>query len=557
MSRHWRENAPACKALLVACALVALTRAAGAQTPTPTSTPIPIPGFVRCDIPKLSNAALGAIATCPRRRSASIAYPTECDFDGNGTPDLAIVDSQNNRVITLLTNRDQFKAGNCPGAVATPGVNISSSPLAVAAGDVDGNGTIDLVVATQNGVLILRGDGHGGFMADASPLTSTVNTNPQAVEVADVNGDQQPDIVVGNGSGQIMVLYGPSFQNVTSMSAVGPVTFMLVEDLNKDSFADIAAGSSQSGKISVFLQMPGAAVPFPPLPAFSAGVAAPPQAMGAGDFNGDGAPDLAIVGGASGSLATFVSQLPNNTGTPFLPGRCCTDVTGTNCAQPTAFCEAHSDCPTEPYTTCVIFSVNTNASPSGLAVDDFNSDRNLDVVVANEGDNNVAFFLGDGNGNMRETAGNCRDSSTSRCTVGSGPSSLALADVDGDGYNDVITANDDGSISVLLSSRPPPTPTVTLTATPTVTPTATNTPTPTPTPTATSTPTATPTSTPTKTPIPTSTGTVTPTGGAQCVGNICIQGSSCAVAAPSASGGGLGTWVLPVAVLWLARRRRS
>ncbi|MFI5365418.1 MAG: FG-GAP repeat domain-containing protein, partial [Candidatus Binatia bacterium] len=187
--------------MLVAWALVALTRVADAQTP----------GFVRCDIPMLSNAPLGAIATCPRRRSTSIRpYPAECDFDGNGTPDLAIVDSnpQNNRVITLLTNRDQFLAGNCPGAVTPKYVTISSTPLAVAAGDVDGNGTIDLVVATQNGVLILRGNGQGGFTADSSPLSSTVNTNPQAVEVADVNGDQQPDIVVGNGSGQIMILYG-------------------------------------------------------------------------------------------------------------------------------------------------------------------------------------------------------------------------------------------------------------------------------------------------------------------------------------------------------------
>ena len=80
------------------------------------------------------------------------------------------------------------------------------------------------------------------------------------------------------------------------------------------------------------------------------------------------------------------------------------------------------------------------------------------------------------------------------------PVGLAVHDIDGDGRDDVITANaGDGSISVLTSSVPPPTPTPQPTGTPTMTGTPTATGSPTPTSTATATPTPTATATPTRT----------------------------------------------------------
>src|SRR5262249_11374320 len=130
-------------------------------------------------------------------------------------------------------------------------------------------------------------------------------------------------------------------------------------------------------------------------------------------------------------------------------------------------------------------AVSTGARPSAVGVEQLNSDFPVYIAVANQDANTVGFFSSDGTGRVTEVLSRCEvlDTSTHRCLVGIRPSSLVLAEVDGDSHSDVITANQDGrSISVLLSSRPAPTPTATAVSsgtavtTPTNTATATRTP---------------------------------------------------------------------------------
>lgn len=498
-----RLQSVSCRAGFVLSAVcVALTCA----RPVTAQTLAPIPGFVRCDIPFVGVPASAITAG---------------DFNQDGNPDLALVDGTNSQVVVALTDRGRFAAGDCVNATTTTNIAVSSGPTSIAVGDLERNNTLDLVVGVQAGVSILRGNGMGDFTPE-TPLGA--GSDPQAVAVSDVDGDGIPDIVVGNGSGNsVSILYGRpggTYDRAVSLPVDGPVTFMVVQDLNRDSFVDIAAGSRGTGKVTVFIQDRTNPRSFPLNPSFTVGVA--PTAMVAGDFNADGAPDLAVTsGGTSGVLTLFLNQLPENVTEPFV--------------QETV--------------------VATGSSPSALGVDDFNGDFALDVVVANQGDRTLPFFLGDDHGGLTEEPGNCRGSEGARCSVGAGPRGLVLADVDGDGHSDVITANQDaGSISVLLSSRPPATPISTSTPTPTVTPTPTATGTPTPTATPTPTSTSTPTTTVTPTARPTLTPSVTPTPTARCSGNVCVQGQGCANVDPGgASRGGL--WLLVPTLLWFLRRR--
>jgi hypothetical protein len=491
----------------LAGAVLAMTLAAAAGSRRAAAQDV-IPGFVRCDIGFAGVSPIGIAAG---------------DFDNNGNPDLAVVDGGDNRIVVALTDRARFREGNCASATNASFVAVSAGPAAIAADFLAGDDALDLAVAVQAGVSILRGNGTGSFVAEA-PLAA--GADPRAIAIAFVDTDRIPDIVVGNGNGSsVSILYGRAaggFDEAVTVAADGPVTFIVVEDLDKDSFPDIAAGSGLRSTVSVFLQDRNAPRSFPTRATLDT-IDVAPTAMVAGDFNSDGAPDLALTaGGTAGVLRLFRNQAQDHPSTPFVEEN----------------------------------SIVTGRSPSALGADDFNNDLALDLVVANQGDGTVPFFVGNGLGNLAEISGNCRGDEGRRCEVAAGPRALVLADVDGDGSNDVITANQEArSVSVLLSGLPPPTATSTPTVTRTPTPSPTSTPTASPTATATPTATVTPTTTSTNTARPTSTPTVTPTNTPRCLGpGLCVQGEGCASIAPGHAAAH-GWWLLLPAIPWLLGSR--
>lgn len=86
------------------------------------------------------------------------------------------------------------------------------------------------------------------------------------------------------------------------------------------------------------------------------------------------------------------------------------------------------------------YSVGTN--PSSLAVADVNGDGRTDVVAANYADDTVSVLYASGSANLKPQ----RTYDTDR-----GPVGIALADVNGDGKPDIVTANEKaGTVSVLL-----------------------------------------------------------------------------------------------------------
>ena len=454
-----------------------------------------------------------AFVSCPVSIGGTPGAITTGDFNRDGNPDLAFINGADGSVLVLLTNPTLFSMGNCQGAVTPSTVSPGSPvPSAITAGDIEQNGIEDLVVAVQAGVVVLRGNGSGGFAPDPAPLPA--GADPQVVVLADVDGDGHTDIVVGNGNGNsVSILYGQTvgFAPAATIALGGPVTAMVVQDFNQDSYNDIVAVSSLTGQATVLLQLPSAPRSFRQLPAVAVGVA--PTTVAAGDFNGDGKPDLAVTsGGPTGVLGVFLNDLPT---------------------QDPAFTKASE--------------VGTGPSPLAVAIEDFNRDSKLDAVVANQGDGTLSFFLGNGTGGLSETfPSDCTTAADRRCAVGQQPRDVVVADVDGDGRGDVITTNQgSGSLSVLLTSLPPPTPSPTPTSSPTRTPT----PTVTPTSSATRTPSLTPTQTWSPSPAPTATILNCATGTM-----LCVSGQSCAIQSPGQPR--QTAWWLAVPAAWLLWRRR-
>ena len=83
--------------------------------------------------------------------------------------------------------------------------------------------------------------------------------------------------------------------------------------------------------------------------------------------------------------------------------------------------------------------------PGAVKVADLDGDGRNDLILANTGGNNVLVYLGLGNGRFADAQ---------RFFAGTGPAGLTIADVNGDGRLDVLVANrGSNNVSVLLGDR--------------------------------------------------------------------------------------------------------
>jgi hypothetical protein len=114
------------------------------------------------------------------------------DFNGDGFPDIAAVNDYKGDVAILFG-----KGSGGFGAVSYASLPVISKPESLAAGDFNGDGIADLAITdyTNNDVVVLLGNGSGGFSAaPGSPFAT--GTQPTCVAVGDFNADGNQDLAL-------------------------------------------------------------------------------------------------------------------------------------------------------------------------------------------------------------------------------------------------------------------------------------------------------------------------------------------------------------------------
>ena len=179
-------------------------------------------------------------------------WVTVGDFNGDGIPDLAatIFGGGTNApgyVEILLGKGD----GTFTPVASEPAVGYS--PSDIIAGDLNGDGILDLAVANLTSdtnhpatVTVLLGKGDGTF----TPTTQTLLTGnlPYSVAIGDFNGDGIPDLVTANaGSNTATVFLGNGDGTFTTgpspLLGINPIS-AAVGDFNDDGLSDIAGLST-------------------------------------------------------------------------------------------------------------------------------------------------------------------------------------------------------------------------------------------------------------------------------------------------------------------------
>ena len=308
---------------------------------------------------------------------------TAGDFNGDGKPDLAVANRADNTVSVFLAKGDgtfqpavSYAAGPSPRAVIAADLNgdtrddlvladesctiifppcptsggsvsvlvanadgtfqpavtyaINGYPVSVAAGDFNGDGKIDLLVANGNSpgtFSVLLGKGDGTFL---SPVDYATVQNPQAVTVGDFNGDGKLDVAVAGGgfSGSISVFIGNgdgTFQSQINYSVGQEPISIVAADLNHDGRLDLAVSNNFDSTVSVLLGNGDGT--FQTQTIYNPGHLTL-TALALGDFNGDGNPDLAVandfdntitllLGKGDGTFPTMLDYEYSATGTSF------------------------------------------------------------------------------------------------------------------------------------------------------------------------------------------------------------------------------------------------
>jgi hypothetical protein len=156
--------------------------------------------------------------------------------------------------------------------------NTANHPVAIAAGDFDGDGNLDLVVVNSNHtVSVLTGLGDGTFR---DRVDYAIGVDGRSIVVADINGDGKADIAVGNaGTRSVSLLLGRgdgTFQSHSETNATrvsGALVTLLNNqktyqtgrqsvsvvfgDFNHDGLIDQAVTASLRNDVSILLGTKG------------------------------------------------------------------------------------------------------------------------------------------------------------------------------------------------------------------------------------------------------------------------------------------------------------
>ena len=396
-------------------------------------------------------------------RFPATGIPATADVDRDGKLDLLVADYfapaftvarglGSGRFVTTTVVQSDYR----------PVSANQSSGHTLAVADIDNDGTLDLITTNNNdSVSVLRGQGAGTFQQ----LGSFPVSGPSLVRVGDVNHDGRPDLVVDQSPAKTFAVFlnsgngtfGTGISN--SLDNVSRRQDFITVDVNGDGFEDVVATDSTTAYVAIsngdgtfkkpvpldvgpFLGM----IPFSPA---------------AGDFDRDGKTDLVVtfLNVGTGNVLGFFRCNGDGTFRTLIPTRASTDAiritvgdfdrdgrldlltTFSDLLQPSAdkvtvwFGKGDGTFSPRIY--------SATGSPTTPLIGDINGDGFPDAIVSKFGSSDVAVYLANSDGTLRDPI--------SFSTVSS-PRTMGIGDLNRDGKPDLAVASGpDNAIAILTN----------------------------------------------------------------------------------------------------------
>lgn len=408
---------------------------------------------------------------------------TSADMDGDGKPDLVGIGNGASSV-ELSVATHPFPVTYGLGTIVDTSSGGLFRPYALAVGDFNGDGRVDIAVPQDGKIVLLTNQGQGSFALTLPPSGVAFTHSADEAVTADFNGDGKLDIAysdsnsgydivaLGNGDGTFNLSRIEYPNNPGLIISAG----LVATDMNGDGKPDLVALAG--GRVLVMLGQGDGTFPSP-LGGFFGTNAGTSDFYGivAGDFNGDGKMDIAVgsdrtgkkiailLGNGDGTLqsAQFTAPLPGaSTGnsalqSPLVVG----DFNGdgkldlaqltydaSNANQLVISVLLGRGDGTFAAPTVVPFPYATGSVGGTLTVTDVDHDGKLDLVVVGGGEGNLLVVLhGNGDGTFTQA----------ESYAVANPSAIVAGDFTGSGFPSLAIGSVQAfSVTVLLNRAPAP-----------------------------------------------------------------------------------------------------
>ena len=401
------------------------------------------------------------------------------DLDGDGLDDLAVVLGGENGALVLVTSG--------PGGYAVGATADVGRPTAVAIGDVAGGGAADVVVTQRvveveepfpgftfttdlrGNALVFAGDGAGGL---GGPDAYAVGPAPADVLLADLDLDGRLDVATANSRDlatgdsndpflpqdlAVLLNTADGFGDAQLVPGGSAAQAVAVGDYDGDGLPDLAVGFDGSEDFGIYLAASPAEYEPRQITSLENGFFI--DDVEVGDLDGDGDID-AIARSFSGGEIALNDGDGNFTAAGFLDGRLgreyeLADFDGDGDLDvASGGAGLYGDLVTlnfnngdGTFADQVVFDL-PGEDTSGIAAGDFDNDGDIDLATTNSDDSTAIILLNDGDGTFAEPdVYELRDFSQ-----GVFPKEIVAADLNGDGRDDLATANGNGDSNVLLAN---------------------------------------------------------------------------------------------------------
>lgn len=354
----------------------------------------------------------------------------------------------------------------------------NSFPQAVAIGDVNGDGRNDVVVANgiyndsahDGKVLVYLQNVAGGLDPPIIYSTSgTFGNAPTTVAIGDINHDGRNDVIIGNTGKNIEVFLqnangrlDPGVTHATSDSDK-----IRIADLNNDGLLDVVGIGPGNNSASIWYQNSNGTLssPFSYPVAHNGG-----DDLDVGDVNGDGLNDIIVMSGGKGSFGYgqgigVLTQKPDGTfnavvgygGSYIYPvGVAVGDITGDHRKDVVMTYGGN-----KPGSKIAVFSQNSPGTlsspisydsydcPSAVEIADVDGDGRNDVIVLHNGWSTISVYL-------QSTDGTLNTEDRYRLPISNfNPQALAVGDINGDGLPDIAALENNGLLNILYHKSVP------------------------------------------------------------------------------------------------------